>query len=157
MASETELADVIYHFGEERFARRVARALVYARDREPIETTGRLADIVHRAIPTRGHQRIDSATRTFQALRIRVNRELDRLDGFLELAASRLQAGGRLAVIAFHSLEDRIVKHTFRALAPAGELAYRLVTRKPLTPGDEENEGNSRARSAKLRVIERLA
>ena len=156
-ASEAELADAIFHYGEERYARRVARALVYAREREPISTTGQLAHVVRRAIPARGYQRIDPATRTFQALRIRVNRELERLDAFLESAASRLRAGGRLAVIAFHSLEDRIVKHTFRALAPAGALAYRLVTRKPVTPADDECEANPRARSAKLRAIERLA
>jgi 16S rRNA (cytosine1402-N4)-methyltransferase len=156
-ASEAELADVIYHYGEDRYARRIARALVYAREREPIATTGQLAQVVRRAIPGHGHQRIDPATRTFQALRIRVNHELERLDGFLESAAARLRAGGRLAVIAFHSLEDRVVKHTFRALAPAGALAFRLVTRKPAVPTDEERASNPRARSAKLRAIERLA
>jgi 16S rRNA (cytosine1402-N4)-methyltransferase len=156
-ATEAELSDVIFRYGEERYARRVARALVQARGLAPIATTGRLAEVVRRAIPTRGHQRIDPATRTFQALRIRVNRELERLDTFLEHAASRLREGGRLAVIAFHSLEDRIVKHAFRALASAGALAYRLVTRKPVTPTDEECTANPRARSAKLRAIERLA
>lgn len=156
-ASEAELADVIFHFGEERYARRVARALVYAREQAPVDTTGRLAEIVRRSIPGRGYQRIDPATRTFQALRIRVNRELDRLDAFLEAAASRLRAGGRLAVIAFHSLEDRIVKHTFRALAPYGSLAFGLVGRKPVIPGEDECSENPRARSAKLRAIERLA
>jgi 16S rRNA (cytosine1402-N4)-methyltransferase len=156
-ASETELADVIFRFGEERFSRRVARAIARARDAAPIVTTGQLAAIVRRAVPSRGYQRIDPCTRTFQALRIRVNRELDRLDAFITGAAARLAGGGRLAVIAFHSLEDRIVKHTFRALAPAGEAAYRLLTRRPLSPGDTECVANPRARSAHLRAIERVA
>ena len=115
-ASEQELADAIFQFGEERFSRRVARAIVNARGEAPIATTGRLAAIVRRAMPRRGAMRIDPVTRTFQAFRIWVNRELDGLDRFLELAARRLREGARLVVIAFHSLEDRIVKHTFRAL-----------------------------------------
>ena len=156
-ASETELADIVYHFGEERFARRVARGIVRAREEAPIVTTGRLAEVVRRAIPTRGYQRIDPATRTFQALRIRVNQELEKLDLFIAEAAARLATGGRLAIVAFHSLEDRIVKHAFRALAPMGAAAYGLVTRKPVTPGEAEIASNPRARSAKLRVIERLA
>src|SRR5204863_5228471 len=116
---ETELADVIYQFGEERASRRVARAIVAARRESPIDTTGRLAAIVRRAVPHHGHQRIDPATRTFQALRIWVNGELDGLDAFLAAASRRLLANARLAVITFHSLEDRIVKHTFRALEKA--------------------------------------
>jgi 16S rRNA (cytosine1402-N4)-methyltransferase len=115
-----------------------------------------LAAIVRRAVPARGYQRIDPATRTFQALRIWVNRELEGLDAFLTTATDRLLAGARLAVITFHSLEDRIVKHTFRALAAAGE-ALQVLTRKPVTPGEEELARNPRARSAKLRAIERLA
>ena len=153
---ETELANVIFQFGEERHSRRVARAIVRARTNAPIQTTGALADVVRRAVPTRGYQRIDPATRTFQALRIWVNRELEGLDAFLGEAARRLLAGARLAVITFHSLEDRIVKHTFRALAAAGE-ALQILTRKPVIPGDEELARNPRARSAKLRAIERLA
>ena len=153
---ETELADVIYRFGEERASRRVARAIVYARRESPIDTTGRLAAIVRRAVPHRGHQRIDPATRTFQALRIWVNRELDGLDGFLASAARRLLANARLAVITFHSLEDRIVKHTFRAMDKAGD-GVRILTRRPLVPADEEVARNPRARSAKLRAIERFA
>ena len=153
---ERELADVIFQYGEERFSRRIARAIVEARGREPIATTGRLAQIVRGAVPRRGYQRIDPATRTFQALRIWVNRELDGLDTFLAAATRRLLAGARLAVITFHSLEDRIVKHAFRALA-AGEAALRILTRKPLIPGDAEVARNPRARSAKLRAIERLA
>jgi 16S rRNA (cytosine1402-N4)-methyltransferase len=156
-APEDELAEIVFRFGEERFARRIARAVAYARQRAPIVTTGQLAQIVRRAVPGRGFQRIDPATRTFQALRIRVNHELERLDRFLEGAAARLREGGRLVVIAFHSLEDRIVKQTFRALAPAGALAYRLVTRKPAVPTGEECAANPRARSAKLRALERLA
>jgi 16S rRNA (cytosine1402-N4)-methyltransferase len=155
-ADETELANAIFEFGEERHSRRVARAIVNARRNARIETTGELADIVRRAMPTRGYQRIDPATRTFQALRIWLNRELDGLDLFLGEAARRLLAGARFAVITFHSLEDRIVKHTFRALAAAGD-AWRVLTRKPVVPGDEEIARNPRARSAKLRAIERLA
>jgi len=155
-AAEGELADVIYQFGEERHSRRVARAIVRARAETPIDTTGRLAAIVRRAVPHHGYQRIDPATRTFQALRIWVNRELDGLDAFLERAARRLLAGARLAVITFHSLEDRIVKHTFRAIAKADE-QLGIVTRRPLSAADTEVERNPRARSAKLRAIERFA
>jgi 16S rRNA (cytosine1402-N4)-methyltransferase len=107
-------------------------------------------------VPGRGRRRIDPATRTFQALRIWVNRELDGLDRFLVTAAGRLLTGARLAVIAFHSLEDRIVKHVFRALA-SGDAAVRILTKRPLTPADDEVARNPRARSAKLRAIERLA
>ena len=153
---ETELADVIFRFGEERHSRRVARAIVGARQERAIDTTGRLAAIVRRAVPHRGHQRIDPATRTFQALRIWVNRELDGLDAFLASAARRLLGDARLAVITFHSLEDRIVKHTFRALEKA-DAGLRILTRRPLTPSDEEVARNARARSAKLRAIERFA
>ena len=127
-----------------------------ARAVAPVATTGQLAALVRRAIPFRGHQRIDPATRTFQALRIWVNRELDGLDAFLGSAVQRLAAGGRLAVIAFHSLEDRIVKHTFRALAHA-ETAVRILTKRPIEAGEDEVARNPRARSAKLRAIERLA
>jgi 16S rRNA (cytosine1402-N4)-methyltransferase len=153
---EADLADVIFRFGEERYSRRIARAIVAARRFHPVTTTGRLAQLVRSAVPHRGYQRIDPATRTFQALRIWVNRELDGLDTFLARASRRLLAGARLAVITFHSLEDRIVKHAFRALA-TGESALRVLTRKPLTPGEAEVARNARARSAKLRVIERLA
>jgi len=155
-ADERELADVIFQYGEERFSRRIARAIVETRRTAPIATTGRLAYIVRGAVPRRGYQRIDPATRTFQALRIWVNRELDGLDTFLADASRRLLTGARLAVITFHSLEDRIVKHAFRALA-AGEAALRILTRKPVIPGDAEVDRNPRARSAKLRAIERLA
>jgi 16S rRNA (cytosine1402-N4)-methyltransferase len=153
---ESELADVIFQFGEERHSRRVARAIVAARREAPIDTTGRLAAVVRRAVPHHGYQRIDPATRTFQALRIWVNRELDGLDAFLAEAARRLLAGARLAVISFHSLEDRIVKHTFRALEKTGE-GLRILTKRPVTPADDEVARNPRARSAKLRAIERFA
>jgi 16S rRNA (cytosine1402-N4)-methyltransferase len=153
---EGPLADAIFQFGEERFSRRIARAIVMARERAPLETTGQLADVVRRAVPRKGYQRIDPATRTFQALRIMVNRELEGLDAFLASAAERLLAGARLAVISFHSLEDRIVKHGFRALERAGA-ALRIVTKRPLMPSEAEVDANPRARSAKLRAIERLA
>jgi 16S rRNA (cytosine1402-N4)-methyltransferase len=154
-ADERTLADVIYEYGEERHARRVARAILEARGRGPIESTGQLADIVRRAIPRKGFSRIDPATRTFQAIRIWVNRELDGLDAFLGAAAARLAPGGRMAVITFHSLEDRIVKHTFRALQAAGDSGVRVRTKRPEVPGEAEVERNPRARSAKLRAIER--
>ena len=157
---ERELADVIYQFGEERHSRRIARALVAARGARPLETTGQVADIVRRASPfgKQGFRRIDPATRTFQALRIWVNRELDGLDVFLGTAVRRLTPGRRLAVVTFHSLEDRIVKHTFRAMAPplADVPIVQVLTRRPLTPGDEELARNPRARSAKLRAVERV-
>jgi 16S rRNA (cytosine1402-N4)-methyltransferase len=155
-AQERELADAIYSYGEERFSRRIARAIVEARAESPVDTTGRLASIVRRAIPRRGPTRIDPATRTFQALRIWVNRELDGLDRFLESAARRLRAAARLVVITFHSLEDRIVKHTFRALERGGDAAVSVLTKKPIVPSDEEVRQNPRARSAKLRAAERV-
>jgi 16S rRNA (cytosine1402-N4)-methyltransferase len=155
-STERELADAIFQYGEERFSRRIARAIVAARPEQPIATTGRLAAIVRRAIPRRGPARIDPATRTFQALRIWVNRELDGLDRFIETAARRLRAGARLVVIAFHSLEDRIVKHTLRALQQRDALV-EVLTRKPVVPGDQEVERNPRSRSAKLRAAERVA
>jgi len=151
-ADERTLADVIYEFGEERQSRRIARAIESVRVRTPITTTGQLADVVRRAIPKRGYTRIDPATRTFQAIRIWVNRELDGLDLFLAEAARRLRPGGRMAVISFHSLEDRVVKHTLRSLQTAGELTIR--TKRPLISSEAEIERNPRARSAKLRAAE---
>jgi len=150
-AGEEELANAIYQFGEERYSRRISRALVAAR---PIATTGELAAIVRRAVPTKGWQRIDPATRTFQALRIWVNGELDGLDRFVSDAADRLEPGGRLAVITFHSLEDRIVKHTMRGLAAEAPGAFRVLTKKPTVPSEAEIDVNHRARSAKLRIGE---
>ena len=155
-SSEIELADAIFQLGEERYSRRIARALVEARRQAPIDTTGRLAAIVRRAIPRRGLMRIDPATRTFQALRIWVNRELDGLERFLQAAVHRLRSGARLVVITFHSLEDRIVKHTFRALAQQEVAALKVLTKKPIVPTEEEVQRNPRARSAKLRAAERV-
>jgi 16S rRNA (cytosine1402-N4)-methyltransferase len=152
---EGELADIIFRFGEERHSRRIARAIVAARRRGPITTTGQLAATVRRAVPTHGWQRIDPATRTFQALRIWVNRELEGLDAFLRDAVVRLRGGGRIVVIGFHSLEDRIVKHTFRALERA-EAIVKVLTKRPVVPGEAELARNPRARSAKLRAAERV-
>ena len=153
-ADERTLADVIYRFGEERYARRIARGIAAAGG--TIETTGRLADVVRRAVPRKGYSRIDPATRTFQAIRIWVNRELDGLDAFLAAAAGRLNPGGRLVVIAFHSLEDRVVKHTLRALQAAGT-GLTVLTKRPMVPDEAELERNPRARSAKLRAAVALA
>jgi 16S rRNA (cytosine1402-N4)-methyltransferase len=155
-ASERELADAIFTYGEERFSRRIARAIVEARVESPVVTTGRLAAIVRRAVPRRGFMRIDPATRTFQALRIWVNQELEGLDRFVEAAAARLAVAARLVIITFHALEDRIVKHTLRALDRGGA-GVKVLTKKPLVPGDEEVGRNPRARSAKLRGAERIA
>ena len=155
-SSERDLADAIFTYGEERYSRRIARSIVAARREAPIATTGQLASIVRRSIPRRGYVRIDRATRTFQALRIWVNRELEGLDRFIEAAARRLQIGRRLVVISFHSLEDRIVKHTLRALERGEQALVRVLTRKPIVPSDDELRNNPRARSAKLRAAERL-
>jgi 16S rRNA (cytosine1402-N4)-methyltransferase len=157
---ETDLANVIYEFGEERKSRRVARAIVKARDEGVLSGTAALASAVRRAAGGGTWQRIDPATRTFQALRIWTNRELEGLDVFLEAAAGLVVVGGRVAVIAFHSLEDRVVKHTFRRLGaadPGGAATWRVVTRRPVVPEPDEAERNPRARSARLRVLERVA
>jgi 16S rRNA (cytosine1402-N4)-methyltransferase len=154
--AEEALANLIFEYGEERYSRRIARAIVDARRRASITTTGQLAQIVRRAVPRRGYQRIDPATRTFQAIRIWVNRELDQLEVFIGEACTRLLAGARFAVITFHSLEDRIVKHAFRALAQ-GRMALQILTKRPIVPGGTELDRNPRARSAKLRAVERLA
>jgi 16S rRNA (cytosine1402-N4)-methyltransferase len=150
---ERTLADLIYEFGEERHSRRIARAIVAARQRGPIETTAQLAEVVRRANRQKGYSRIDPATRTFQAIRIWVNGELEGLDTFLGDAARRLADGGRMAVITFHSLEDRIAKHTLRALQDEG-IGLRIRTKRPMVPGEAEVERNPRARSAKLRAAE---
>ena len=154
---EAALADIIYQFGEERRSRQVAHAIVLARRAGPIQTTGRLAEIVRRGVAARGWQRIDPATRTFQALRIWVNDELAGLDAFLTTAAAaRLAPGGRLAVISFHSLEDRVAKHTLRGLTRGEGARLRLLTKHPVVAGDAEAAANPRARSAKLRAAEAL-
>jgi 16S rRNA (cytosine1402-N4)-methyltransferase len=150
---ERELADVIYEFGEERRSRRIARAIVRSR---PIRSTAHLADVVSAAARpmNRAERRIHPATKTFQALRIFVNRELDDLRVLLGAAPQVLKPGGRLVIISFHSLEDRIVKDAFRDGVKQGH--YRLLTKKPVTPGEEEVDRNPRARSAKLRAAERV-
>jgi len=150
------LADVIWRFGEERRSRAVARAILHARDRDALPDTTALAAVVRRAVAARGWQRIDPATRTFQALRIWINGELDGLAEGLQAAIAVLRPGGRLAVIAFHSLEDRVVKQTFREAA-AGSPAIRLLTRRPIVAGEAERTANPRARSARLRAVEKAA
>jgi 16S rRNA (cytosine1402-N4)-methyltransferase len=154
---EEELANLIYGFGEERYSRRIARAIVEARREARVATTGQLASIVKKAVPRKGYSPIHPATRTFQALRIRVNGELEGLDRFVDQACRRLAPGGRLVVIAFHSLEDRVIKHTLRALAADEGRSLRLLARKAAQATDVEVAGNPRARSAKLRAIERVA
>jgi len=149
---ERELADLIYRFGEERASRRIARAVVAARRVRRLTTTTELAAVVRRAAGRSRRPGLDPATRTFQALRIHVNRELEGLSPALEALAGILAPGGRMAVIAFHSLEDREVKHTMRALAARG---FRLLSRKPVRPGEDETRRNPRSRSARLRAIER--
>jgi len=156
-ADERTLANVIYEFGEERHSRRIARAIAGALVRSPISTTGQLAEIVRRAVPRKGYSRIDPATRTFQAIRIWVNGELEGLDTFLAHAVRRLRPGGRMVVISFHSLEDRVVKHTLRALQTAGDFGLTVRTKRPAVPSEVEVDRNPRARSAKLRAAERAA
>jgi 16S rRNA (cytosine1402-N4)-methyltransferase len=146
---EEELARIFYEYGEERYSRRVARRLVEARRRERVTTTGRLAELVRRSIPGKWGP-IDPATRAFQALRIAVNDELGHLDAALALWPGLLRPGGRMAVVSFHSLEDRRVKHAFRE-----DPRLNVLTRKPVTATPEELADNPRARSAKLRVAER--
>jgi 16S rRNA (cytosine1402-N4)-methyltransferase len=150
---ERELADVIYEFGEERRSRRIARAIVRSR---PIRTTTQLVEVVAAAArPMKWkHERIHPATRTFQALRIFVNRELDDLKALLEAAPRVLKPGGRLVVISFHSLEDRIVKDAMRE--GAKDMHFSLLTKKPLVASEDEIERNPRSRSAKMRAAERI-
>jgi 16S rRNA (cytosine1402-N4)-methyltransferase len=184
--TERELADLIFEYGEERGARRIARRIARERDQAPITTTKQLADAVVRALNVRGRWRIHPATRTFQALRIAVNDELAALEALVPAAISRLARGGRLAIISFHSLEDRIVKRAFQresgrcecpvemreikrpADAQGGDgddlicdrcgarRRVQVLTRKPVRPAEEEVERNPRSRSALLRVCERI-
>jgi 16S rRNA (cytosine1402-N4)-methyltransferase len=157
---ESELVNLIQRYGEERWARRIARAILRARRWAPLQTTQDLAVIITQVIPPGARPpRIHPATRTFQALRIAVNQELSRLEESLKVAVACLRPGGRLCVIAYHSLEDRIVKRTFRAFAASQELApfqVRLLTSKPITCSLPERQVNPRARSAKLRVLEKV-
>ena len=151
-ANECELADLIYEYGEERRSWRIARAVVHGR---PITTTGQLARIVTSAAHIKKHEKIHPATRTFQALRIYVNRELDEISALLEAAPELLKPSARLVVISFHSLEDRIVKDSLREGARQG--IWEILTKKPVTAGEEELKRNPRSRSAKLRAAERIA
>lgn len=148
---EEELMQVIRNFGGERFAGRVAHAIVHERRSKPIETSGALAEVVRRALP-RGYERgrIDPATRTFQALRIYANEELRNLETFLGALPEILADGGRVAIISFHSLEDRIVKHSFRTLEK--EKQFKILTKKPVIASETEQKENPRSRSAKLRA-----
>lgn len=149
--SESHLAELIYYYGEERFSRRIARSIVAARESGSIETSAQLAEIVRRAVPrTRDSERIHPATRTFQALRIAVNDELKSLEIALRRLPDLLKPGGRLAIISFHSLEDRRIKESFR-----DDPRLTVLTRKPVRPSDDEVARNPRSRSAKLRVASR--
>ena len=154
---EMDLTRIIREYGEERWARQIARGIVNARSQGSLETTRDLAAVVTRAIPRRfWPRRIHPATRTFQAVRIAVNQELTGLEEALEVATGHLNPGGRIAVISFHSLEDRVVKHLFRRLAAPGAVpGVTIITRRPVTPSPEERAQNRRARSAKLRGAER--
>ena len=168
--AESDLRRILFDYGEERFAPRIASRIVEAREKHPIETTGELVSIIKSAIPAAardgGHH---PAKRSFQAIRIEVNAELDVIRPALEAAMERLAPGGRMAVITFHSLEDRIVKETFAAMAsgctcPRGlpvcvcgkKPSVKVITRKPILPDEEELADNPRSRSAKLRVAEKL-
>jgi 16S rRNA (cytosine1402-N4)-methyltransferase len=155
--NEKDLADLVYQYGQDRASRRIARFIVRERRKKPIATTGELAEIICRALGKTGRNRksrIHPATRTFQALRIAVNHELDNLKRLLDSAPPLLKVNGKIAVISYHSLEDRMVKLDFKKNAEAG--FYKIMTKKPLTPGREEIAENRRARSAKLRIAEKL-
>lgn len=151
--SETELANIIFEFGEERFSRRIAGAICRT---ENIETTGDLVKVIEKAVPPYARsQKIHPATRTFQALRIAVNDEMGELKSFLEGAPQLLSENGKLAIMSYHSLEDRMVKHSFRGIASEGP--FKVLTKKAIIPSDKEQRQNPRSRSAKLRAIERTA
>ena len=167
---EREIADILWEYGEERASRRIARAIIRARDSAPITTTGELAAIIHAVMPARRPGQIDPATRSFQALRIYLNRELGEVEDGLAAAEAMLKPGGVMAVVSFHSLEDRIVKRFLAARSGAASRpsrhmpasdgpapTFELVSRKPVAPSEEEAETNARARSAKLRIARRTA
>jgi 16S rRNA (cytosine1402-N4)-methyltransferase len=153
---EPDLANVLYELAQERYSRRIARKIAEARRTSPITSTEQLAELVRAAIPKRGGapEKIDPATRTFLALRMAVNREMENLDALLEQAPRHLTPGGKLGIISFQSMEDRAVKQAFRSAEQTGLL--RIITKKPLSPTDDEIAANPRSRSAKLRVAERL-
>lgn len=148
---ESSLADIIFGYGEERAARKIAKAIVTARKVAPIETTSQLVTIIESVFPVMHYRKVNPSTKTFQAIRIAVNDELGALEQFLKDGFAALDTGGRMAIITFHSLEDRVVKHYFRTLKDAG--LATLTTKKPIAPTREELSHNPRARSAKLRVI----
>ena len=168
--SEEEIANVIYQYGEERFSRRIARRIVERREKgEPVQTTKELADLVYGAVKKSKRDQIHPATRTFQALRIAVNRELEILAGFIGDAVDILETNGRLVIISFHSLEDRIVKQTFQKLAGkcscpprlpqcvcGAEKRIEIITKRPIVPTEREMNENPRSRSAKMRVCQKL-
>lgn len=153
-ASESELADVFFRYGEERFSRRIARAVVRARRGARIRRTSELADIIRRAVPAR-RRRLHPARRCFQGIRIFINRELAHLDRFLEILPRILRPGGRCVILSYHSLEDRRVKQAFRDGARSG--LYDLLTRKPLRPSSDEVRANPRSRSARLRAVRMIS
>ena len=167
---EEEIANIIYRFGEERFSRRIARRIIERRDAgNPVTTTSELADLVERSVRRSPKDKIHPATRAFQALRIAVNRETEVLERFLVDAVGSLKTEGRLAVITFHSLEDRIVKQAFQRLSGKCQCPPKIpqcvcgarkevevLTRKPIVPGEEETEANPRSRSAKLRAVKKI-
>ncbi|MBI5409015.1 MAG: 16S rRNA (cytosine(1402)-N(4))-methyltransferase RsmH [Nitrospirae bacterium] len=149
---EPKLAAVIYEYGEERFSRKIAKAIVHARAKKQIRSCKELAGIIEKAVGGRG--RIHPATRTFQAIRIEVNRELEELSAAVESGAGLLKTGGRFCALSYHSLEDRIIKNAFKKLAKDG--LFNIITKKPLGPGPEEKRSNPSSRSAKLRVGEKI-
>ncbi len=150
---EESIADIIYGYGDERQSRRIAKAIVAARKTGPIETTKQLTTCIESVIPRRHFHKVHPATKTFQAFRMAVNDELGALEDFLKEGFAHLAPGGHMAIITFHSLEDRVVKQYFRTLKEAGLGA--LVTKKPIVASQEELEANPRARSAKLRIIQK--
>lgn len=168
--SEEEIANIIYRFGEERFSRRIARRIIERRAAgNPVTTTGELAELVERSVRRSPKDKIHPATRTFQALRIAVNRETEVLENLVDDAVESLKSGGRLAIITFHSLEDRIVKQAFQRMSGKCQCPPKIpqcicgarsevevLTRKPIVPGDEEMAANPRSRSAKLRAIKKI-
>jgi len=168
--TETEIANIIYTYGEERFSRRIARRIVEKRKAgEPIKTTRQLAELVERSVRRSPKDKIHPATRTFQALRIAVNREIEVLEQFVVDATDILKTEGRLAIITFHSLEDRVVKRAFQKLSGkcfcppriprcvcGAKKQVEILTRKPIVPGDDEIDANPRSRSAKLRAVRKL-
>lgn len=155
--SEFDLADIIYRYGEERYSRRIARAIVEAREKEPIVYSNQLADIIFSSVPREyRYGRLHPATRTFQAIRIEVNKELERIKPALDNAIRVLKKGGRIGVITFHSLEDRIVKWFFKEEAAKENPRIKILTKKPLVPSEKECQENAPSRSSKLRIVEKI-